>query len=289
MNGNNRFSGCSEEERATLQRDLEQLHDMVEKLEVGRVEIVVFGEISTGKSALINALVGDAVAQVNVRGGWTKDVWHVPWSGAGYCIPGMASSEVVLIDTATLAVHRRIKIKGKNPEHAVWSPDGKLIYVSAEEADSVDIIDVARGEVVKSVKVGDRPRGIGFLPNGTRAYVAAENADVVNVFDTATNDVITRIKAGKRTNGILVTPDGKRVFATSGGDGTVQAIDPESNTIIAATPIGKRPWNMAITPDGGKLYVACGRSNAVAVVDARTNQKIAEIPVGQLPWGVAIH
>ncbi len=96
------FSGCSVEERATLQHDLEQLHDMVEKLEAGRVEIVVFGEISTGKSALINALVGDAVAQVNVRGGWTKDVWHVPWSGAGYCLPGLASSELVLIDTPGL-------------------------------------------------------------------------------------------------------------------------------------------------------------------------------------------
>src|SRR3989337_3706906 len=93
------FAGCSAEERATLQHDLEQLHDMVEKLEAGRVEIVVFGEISTGKSALINALVGEAVAQGNVRGGWTKDVWHVPWSAAGYCVPGLASSEVVLIDT----------------------------------------------------------------------------------------------------------------------------------------------------------------------------------------------
>jgi len=96
------FSGCSDEERATLQHDLEQLHDMAEKLEAGRVEIVVFGEISTGKSALINALVGDAVTQVSVRGGWTKDVWHVPWSGAGYCVPGLANSEIVLIDTPGL-------------------------------------------------------------------------------------------------------------------------------------------------------------------------------------------
>jgi len=96
------FAGCSPEERSTLQRDLDQLHDMVEKLEAGRVEIVVFGEISTGKSALINALVGEAVAQVNVRGGWTKDVWHVPWSGAGYVVPGLAHSELVLVDTPGL-------------------------------------------------------------------------------------------------------------------------------------------------------------------------------------------
>ena len=69
-------------------------------------------------------------------------------------------------------------MKGKNPEHAVFSPDGKWLYVSAEEADSVDIIDVARGEVVKSITVGERPRGIGFLPDGSRAYVGAEQADI---------------------------------------------------------------------------------------------------------------
>ena len=54
------------------------------------------------RSALINALVGEAVAEVNVRGGWTKDVWNVGWNGAGYCVPGLANSQVVLIDTPGL-------------------------------------------------------------------------------------------------------------------------------------------------------------------------------------------
>ncbi len=96
------FRGCSPDERAALQRDLDQLHAMAEKLAAGKVEIVVFGEISTGKSALINALVGEAVADVNVRGGWTKDVWNLSWKGAGYCVPGLADSQVVLIDTPGL-------------------------------------------------------------------------------------------------------------------------------------------------------------------------------------------
>ena len=96
------FRGCSPQERELLQRDVDQLHAMAEKLVAGKVEIVVFGEISTGKSALINALVGQAVAEVNVRGGWTKDVWNVGWNGAGYCVPGLANSQVVLIDTPGL-------------------------------------------------------------------------------------------------------------------------------------------------------------------------------------------
>jgi len=96
------FEGCSDEERDVLQHDLDELARMSEKLESGRVEIVVFGEISTGKSALINALVGEDLTNVNVQGGWTKDLWHVPWEGVGYCVPGFASSQVVLIDTPGL-------------------------------------------------------------------------------------------------------------------------------------------------------------------------------------------
>ena len=93
---------CDPAEREALVDELRELRDLAKKLRSGRVEIVVFGEISTGKSALINALTGESVAQVNVRGGWTKDVWRLNWDGAGYCLPGFEQSEVVLVDTPGL-------------------------------------------------------------------------------------------------------------------------------------------------------------------------------------------
>ncbi len=97
-----KLHGCSDQEKELLRSDLEHLREMSEKLTQGRIEIVVFGEISTGKSAMINALVGRDVTAVDVQGGWTKEVWHVAWEAAGYRIPGLADSEVVLIDTPGL-------------------------------------------------------------------------------------------------------------------------------------------------------------------------------------------
>jgi small GTP-binding protein len=94
-----RVRRCTDEEKARLRTELAGLKSMHEKLTSGRVEIVIFGEISTGKSALINALVGHDIASVDVRGGWTKEVWHVAWEGTGYTLPGLGQSALVLIDT----------------------------------------------------------------------------------------------------------------------------------------------------------------------------------------------
>ncbi len=97
-----KLRNCSDDEKDTLRDELRQLREMTEKLTHGRVEIVVFGEISTGKSALINALVGQDVTAVDVQGGWTQEIWHVSWEGIGYRVPGLADSEVVLVDTPGL-------------------------------------------------------------------------------------------------------------------------------------------------------------------------------------------
>lgn len=94
-----KLRGCTPAERNQLQEDVTQLSAMHEKITRGRVEIVIFGEISTGKSALINALIGKDVAAVDVQGGWTREVWGTAWEGAGHRIPGLEQSELVLVDT----------------------------------------------------------------------------------------------------------------------------------------------------------------------------------------------
>jgi len=94
-----KLRACPEAERQEMLADISRLAEMQEKLTTGRVEIVVFGEISTGKSALINALIGREVTSVDVQGGWTREVWGATWDGCGYRVPGLEQSEVVLVDT----------------------------------------------------------------------------------------------------------------------------------------------------------------------------------------------
>lgn len=115
------LASCTPAEREELAAEARQLEATTAKLETGRLDLAVVGEISTGKSALINALVGEARTEVDVRGGWTRQVWHVPWDGAGYVMPGLADSSVVLIDTPGLNEvdgAQRARIADQTARHA---------------------------------------------------------------------------------------------------------------------------------------------------------------------------
>ena len=57
----------------------EELRELASRQEAGAVHLCFFGEISTGKSSLIKALVPEADVRIDVVGGSTTDIRHYRW------------------------------------------------------------------------------------------------------------------------------------------------------------------------------------------------------------------
>ena len=196
---------------------------------------------------------------------------------------------IVLLDVATMRIAKTIPLSsGKRPANAVYSPDGRWIYASAEDSPALDVIDVKQNAVTKSIPVGPGLRGIAFIPDGSRAYVAAEHDSEVVVIDVARQAVLARVKTAGAPAGVTPHPDGKRIFVSAAGAGMVQVLDAGTNKIVAEVEACRGPSSMALTPDGNKLYVSCGSANQVAVIDASTYKRLAQIPVGARPGKVVV-
>lgn len=82
--------------QALLKRDLDQLSQTLDKLNCGLVRIAVFGLVSRGKSAVINALLGQKMLQTGPLHGVTQYPRSVYWSTAS------GQVQVELIDTPGL-------------------------------------------------------------------------------------------------------------------------------------------------------------------------------------------
>jgi small GTP-binding protein len=81
-----------EEVRASLNEDYQQVQNMLDKLEHGHIHIAIFGRVSVGKSALVNALLGEQRFATSPLHGETRTVQSGQWNE-------FRDGNVFLIDT----------------------------------------------------------------------------------------------------------------------------------------------------------------------------------------------
>jgi len=81
--------------RESLAYDYEAVEGMLDKLEHGHLHLAVFGRVSTGKSSLLNALIGKEAFSVSPLHGETRHSSMQPWSE-------VEAGGVFLIDTPGL-------------------------------------------------------------------------------------------------------------------------------------------------------------------------------------------
>ena len=71
-----------------------------------------------------------------------------------------------------------------------------IAYVSNEKGNTVTVIDTDSWTVTKTIKVGQRPRGIEFTRDGKFVFVAVGDDDSIQVIDVAKQEVVDTLPSG---------------------------------------------------------------------------------------------
>lgn len=140
---------------------------------------------------------------------------------------------------------------GTRPRDAVFSGDGRRLWVSSETRASVTVFDMPSRRVLRTIDF-DR--------------------------DERAPDTVQAV-------GLVL---GKRAFVALGRGNAVAEVDPQSGAILRYFPVGNRNWGIGVAPDGGRLYAANGLSGDISVIDLARNVPLATIHVGGKPWGIVV-
>src|SRR5256886_2278706 len=117
---------------------------------------------------------------------------------------------------------------GPDPESFDLTPDGRLLFVSNEDAAALSVVDIAAARIVRTVKVGAQPEGVTVAPDGKTVYVTSEEDGRVDVIDTRSFKVLARPEVAARPRAIAFTPDGTRAFVSAEQGAAVDVIDARS-------------------------------------------------------------
>ena len=104
-------------------------------------------------------------------------------------------NSLAVIDTRSQEVVGTIEVP--SPNGIAFSPDHRSVYVTSVFDDSVNVVDIEAGTVVRSADVGEKPGYLALTEDGARAYFIRPFGDTVSVLDTETLTVVDTITVGK--------------------------------------------------------------------------------------------
>jgi YVTN family beta-propeller protein len=107
-----------------------------------------------------------------------------------------------IIDLDQKKVVETIDLHTKVSNRLRFTPDGKTVLVSDDEAGEVLVIDAATHAVTKKIPLGKGTEGILMQPDGARAYVAVNGEDHVAIIDLKTFTVAGTIQTGRGPDGM---------------------------------------------------------------------------------------
>jgi PQQ-dependent catabolism-associated beta-propeller protein len=156
------------------------------------------------------------------------------------------------------------------------------VFVTNEKGDSVSVIDAKTNQVVKTVAIGKRPRGIGLAPDGSAIYVAVSADNQIAVIDPTTLEVTGHFPSGDDPEAFAVHKNGN-IYISNENDAKASVIDPHTGKLVTEIEVGIEPEGVAISPDGTRVIVTSESTNMLHIIAIPEHTVVNSILVGARP------
>ncbi len=180
----------------------------------------------------------------------------------------------------------------------------EIAYISNEDSGTISVLDLASLEIVDTIPVGRRPRGIHATSDGRYLFVAVsgspkcppsmsdaecdsqatdESQDGIALIDTLTRRVVKTYPGGSDPEQFDISADDRYLYIANEDAGLASVVDISSEKIIKEIPVGSEPEGVRVSPDGLHVLVTSESEHSVSVIDAESLQVTRKLDVGFRP------
>jgi DNA-binding beta-propeller fold protein YncE len=185
------------------------------------------------------------------------------------CLVGVVATDaqvLKLVQTIPLpSVEGRI-------DHASLDAVGGRLFVPALGNNTVEVVDLKAGKVVRSLSGFSEPQGLLYLAEFNRLYVANGGDGALRILDGTTFAAVAAIKFDDDADNVRYDAAAKQVYVGY-GNGALGIVDAEKNALVGTIPLSAHPESFQLEKSGSRIFVNVPHSHVVAVVD-RSSRKL---------------
>lgn len=174
--------------------------------------------------------------------------------------------EIVLEPEKTIILQG---VKGRI-DHMGIDVANRLLFIAALGNNSIEEIDLKKGERVNSIKGIDEPQGIVFIPGSNLLCASSGKNGTINFYDEKTLKLKSSIKIGTDADNLRYDSTAKNVYAGY-GDGGIAVINVENQTLTSTITLAAHPEAFSIDDSTGRIYVNVPSEKIIAVINSKNN------------------
>jgi YVTN family beta-propeller protein len=171
---------------------------------------------------------------------------------------------------------------GAGPRGIALDQALRRAYVALADEDAVDVIDVARNEIIHRIMLsaGDRPQEPALTRDGRLLVTANKGSDTVSIIDPVTFIERERISVGRGPNAVLIDSSGRRAYVFNTLSDSISIIDLVNRTVPATISTDAGPLRGQLNRKEDSLYVIHSLSSNLSIIDTLKLSLRQQIYVG---------
>jgi DNA-binding beta-propeller fold protein YncE len=174
-------------------------------------------------------------------------------------------------------------------DHFAFDAGGDRLFVCALGNNTVEVLDLRKGERVHAISGLGAPQGLDYIPELNRLFVTNDKGGVCNIYDAKSFQLIGKVDFQDDADNVRYDNTTRRVYVGfgSGGIGIINAADGKQ---VGSIKLSAHPEAFELKKQGKRIFVNVPNARQVAVVDRDKGEVIAtwktDLAFGNFPMAL---
>ena len=209
----------------------------------------------------------------------------------GYAVVALcctASAIMSAQNAAPLKLKQTIPLSGVEGriDHFAVDASGERLFVCALGNNTVEVLDLRKGQRVRSITGLGAPQGVAYVPELDRLFVANDKGGICRIYDGKSFQAVGELNLEDDADNVRYDEATKKIYIGFGSGGIAVVNAPDGKQ-VGLIKLNAHPEAFQLEKNGSRIFVNVPNSRHVAVIDRNKSEVVArwktDLALGNFP------